>query len=807
MAETHTTAVPPKTFADLEWHKLLEALAARCSTPVGTQEARALGLLVDRAAIAARLAEVAEARGLLDAADAPPLAGFADVRPAVDRAARHAVLATEELVAVGRTLQAARLLASFFADRRDRAPRLAHRALAASVAEARQLRDLEELILSCFDDDGSLADRASPELASLRAQVRALREKLSRTIEELIEKYADVLQDRYFTIRDDRYVLPVRTDAHRRVNGIVHGHSGSEQTIFVEPREITSLGNDLMIARIEVTREEQRVLAELSEEVRLRQQPVTASLEGATEIDLRVAAARLGHDLGGAVPSISEDGTARLRGVRHPLLALEHGSVVANDIDLRPGGVLVISGPNGGGKTVALKTVGLALLMLRAGLPVAARDDSALPVARSLLTDMGDDQSLEQSLSTFAAHMSNIARLLDRAGPGDVVLLDELAGGTDPTEGAALATEIARAFGARGAAVMCTTHYGSLKLLAMQLQEFAGASFGFDRDRLTPTFRLSTGAPGVSGALAAAKRYGLPGDVVEAARERLGEDTMRFQALMDELEAERERLRAQGDRLVEERTALEKERRGLEGERRDLARRGREQVDREIKALLHELQGARAQVREVEDRLRRRRKVTEQDVKNDAAALDKVGRALAPGGALAPAVDREPTPGRPATAAELVVGARVYVPGMRGQGEVVDPPRKDGGKLKVALGRVQVTVNADEVRLLDAKPAEQKRPAPVTIDAAADAEVPAMTTENTLDLRGERVDDALREADKFIDIALQRGWGCAFFIHGHGTGALKKALREHFDASPYVARFAYATRQQGGEGVTVIWLA
>jgi DNA mismatch repair protein MutS2 len=816
MAELHTTTTtttttttPQKTFADLDWRKLLEALAARCSTPVGALEARALRLLDDREAIAGRLAEVAEARGLLDAAEAPPLSGFADIRPHADRASRHAVLAAEELVDIGRTLRAARLLASFFAERRDRAPRLARHALAASPADARQLRDLEELVLSCFDDDGTLADRASPELASLRAQVRALREKLSRTIEELMERYADVLQDRYYTIRDDRYVLPIRTDAHRRVNGIVHGHSGSEQTIFVEPREISALGNDLMIARMDVAREEQRVLAELSEEVRLRLPAVSASLEGATAVDLRVAAARLGIDLGGSVTGLSDDGATRLRGVRHPLMVLERGAVVANDIDVRPGGVLVISGPNGGGKTVALKTVGLALLMLRAGLPVAAREDSALPLVRTLLTDMGDDQSLEQSLSTFAAHMSNISRLLRQAGPHDVVLLDELAGGTDPTEGAALATEIARAFAARGAAVMCTTHYGSLKLLALQMGEFEGASFGFDRDRLAPTFRLSSGAPGVSGAFAAALRYGLPADVVDAAKRRMGDDTQRFTALMEQLEAERDRAREQSDRLVEERTALEKERRALEGERKDLARRGREQVDRELKALLTELQAARVQVREVEERIRRRRglKVTEQDAKRDAAALDAVGRALAPGGKLAPAVEQAPTPGRPASLEELVTGARVYVPGMRGEGVVVDPPRKEGGKLKVALGRVTVTAAADEVRLLDPKPAEPKRHAPVTIDAAADPESPAMTPENTLDLRGERVDDALRETDKFIDQALRKGWGVAFFIHGHGTGALRKALWEHFEASPYVERCAFATRQQGGEGVTVIWLA
>ena len=798
-------AVSDKTNIDLGWHKLLEALASRCATPVGEERALAVELMNDRETIVTRLGEVAEVRGLLDVGDAAPLEGIADIRASLDRASRHAVLSPEELIAIGSTLVAFRHLASFFSQHRDEAPLVVRYALIRSD-DAGQLRDLESLILSCFEEDGTLSDQASPALSSLRAQVRGLRERLSRTVEELLDRYADVLQDRYFTVRDDRYVLPVRTDAHRRVHGIVHGHSGSGQTIYVEPRELTSLGNELVIAQTEVAREEQRVLAELSEEVRRRIPAVIEALEGATTVDLRVAAARLAHDLDGAIPTISDDGSTSLQAVRHPLMVLDGAKVVANTIELKPGGVLVVSGPNGGGKTVALKTVGLTLLMLKAGLPIAAGSESALPVARSILTDMGDDQSLEQSLSTFAAHMRNIARLLESVGPADVVLLDELAGGTDPTEGAALATEIARAFAERGATVMCTTHYGSLKLLALQLEDFIGASLGFDKEHLSPTFHLSTGAPGVSGALAAARRYGVPDEVIEAARERMGEESQRIAELMESLEGERDRARRQADALVEERASLEHARRALENERKDLARRSKEQLDREVKGLLSELQQARVQVRSVEERLRKSRRVAKAEVKRATDQLDSVGRELAPGGKLSPALDQTPLPGREATEEELVVGARVYVPNMRAEGEVVEPPHRK--KVRVALGRVTVTVAVADVRLLEAKKAPPpKRPAPIQLDAAADDEVPAMTPENTLDLRGERVDDALREADKFIDHGLRKGWRVAFFIHGHGTGALRKALREHFEESAYVERFKSATRQQGGEGVTVIWLA
>jgi DNA mismatch repair protein MutS2 len=800
--------VPKKTAQDLDWKRLLRALSARCATPTGEGQALELHLLFDEEAVAERLAEVAEALGLLDRGESFPLDGFIDVSKHLDRATRHAVLEPEELIDVGHTLSSSRRLVAFLAERHDLAPRLTRHTSARSISDVHQLADLEELINSCFEDDGSISDRASPELASLRAQVRGLRERLSRTIGELIERHGDVLQDTYFTIREDRYVLPVRTDAHRKVHGIVHSHSNSGQTIYVEPREITALGNDLMILRSEVAREEQRVLAELSEEVRLRAPLVSEALEAATLVDLRVAAARLGHDLGGAVPQISHEGEIRLKRVRHPLLVLEGGSVVPNDIELREGNVLIVSGPNGGGKTVALKTMGLALLMLRAGLPIAADPDSLLPVARTVLTDMGDDQSLETSLSTFAAHMTNIAALLRQASPGDVVLLDELAGGTDPTEGAALATEIALALASRGAAVMCTTHYGPLKLLALQIEEFTGASFGFDKTRLEPTYHLASGAPGVSGAMAAALRYGLPEDVVEAARKRMGGETQRLNELMEQLEAEHQRARQQADAVVEERAALARERQGVASLREELNRRAREQIEKSALQLMEELRSAREQVRAIEDRLRHRRQVSEKEAKRAAGELDQVGRDLAPGGKLAAALEQNPPKGQPVEdEAELIPGVKVYLPKMRAEGKVAELPNRR--KVKVTMGNIAITVAVDDVMILDAqkKAAAPPRPKPMAFDAAGDPEVPAMTSENTLDLRGERADDAIREADKFIDRAMQREWRAVFFIHGHGTGALKRALREHFEELPYITRFKASERQQGGDGVTVVWLS
>lgn len=797
-----------KTASDLDWPRLLRALRERCRTTMAAEAASALELLDDPAEVAERLAEVREARGLAESGEPLPFDGFVDVTLHLDRARREAVLEPAELLEVAGTVAASRRLATHLEAHRDRVPRLHRIGATRSAAEAAALRDLEEVLLSCFEEDGTLSDHASPALAQLRARVRGLREKLSRVIQELIETYEDVLQDRYFTIRDDRYVLPVRTDAHRRVHGIVHGHSGSAQTIYVEPREITAAGNELVIAQTEVAREEQRVLAELSGEVRARADLVAWALASAQVLDLRSAAARLAEALSAEEPEIVE-GEIALVAARHPLLALDRTAVVENDIELRSGRVLVVSGPNGGGKTVVLKTVGLALLMLRAGLPVPAGRESRLPVARAIWTDMGDDQSLEQSLSTFAAHMKNIAAIVQKAGPGDVALLDELAGGTDPTEGAALAAEISRAVAARGVAVMCTTHYGSLKLLALQEEGFEGASLGFDRETLAPTFRLASGAPGVSGALAAARRYGLPEAIVEAARSRIGEEGQRVTALVEELEAERVRAKAQADAAVEERAGLDRARRSLEAERAELKRKAKEGLDREARELLEALRTARGEVRRIEERLKARRTATPEAARAASKALSAVASELGPGGKLGAALRPEPPPGRPATEEDLAAGRRVHVLSMGGEAEVVEPPRK--GKVKVRIGGMGLTVPVDDLRVLEGgggkgRAASPPKPKPIVLDAAGDDEVPAMTPDNTLDLRGERVDDALNEADKFIDRALQRSFRNAFFIHGHGTGALRDGLRRFLDEHRAVTRWKPAERRQGGEGVTVIWL-
>jgi len=289
----------------------------------------------------------------------------------------------------------------------------------------------------------------------------------------------------------------------------------------------------------------------------------------------------------------------------------------------------------------------------------------------------------------------------------------------------------------------------------------------------------------------------------------MGEETQRLGQLMEQLEAERDRARSQADSIVEERAALKQERRALENQRADLARRTREQISRDARNLLDELRSAREQVRAVEARIRRRRRISETETQGLTKTLDRVGRDLAPGGKLAAALDQDPPRGRPVEdESELAPGVDVYVPNMRAEGKVIEPPHRH--KVRVALGKITVTVAVSDLLILDGgspKPSRKEKPKPVRIDAAADPEVPAMTPENTLDLRGERVDDAIREADKFIDRAMQRAWKAVFFIHGHGTGALKRALREHFEELPYVERYKPGERRQGGDGVTVIWLS
>ncbi len=617
--ESLPSPCPAKTRADLEWDRLLEALAARCASPAGKALARALPFAPSRAAVLGALGEAQEAVDLDLAGDPLPAAGVPDIAHALDRARIGAALAHDDLRAVIACLAAARALRRFLQSRKSKAPRLD-----AACTIDPSLEDLELRLAGCFDPDGTLADRASPRLAELRAERRAGRDRLVRKLEELIHKHEDILQDRFWTERDGRYVLPVRTDAHERFPGIVHATSTSGATLFVEPRALVEMGNRQKMLDGQVAREEEAVYAALSAEIAGSVHSIAAAAAALAHADVRSATVTLAKDLRLRFPEVPEgEAQVELVAARHPLLALDGVDVVPSDLVAGTGRAMIVSGPNAGGKTVALKTLGLAALMVRAGLPVPAKEGSRVAVFEVVLTDVGDDQNLHKNLSTFSAHVQNLVAVLDEARPGALVLLDELAGGTDPREGEALAAAVLDSLCARGGAVACTTHYEGLKALALADPRFQNASVGFDLATMSPTFKLVLGVPGASSALAVARRFGVPATVIDRAERFLSRETLTFDEMVEKLEAERRALEIARMAAEREAEAARARQGDLDRQIERLTVKERATVTREGEALLAAIKTAREDLRAAQARLRAG-KATEEDVRAATRAIDAV---------------------------------------------------------------------------------------------------------------------------------------------------------------------------------------
>ncbi len=823
---------PPKTRSDLEWDRVLQSLADRCASSAGKRRALALPFASTRAEVQRSLAEVREAVDLDLAGEPLPTFDLPEVDMGLDRARIGATLSNEELRAVISCLAAARSLRRFLHGRRARVP-----TLEAACATDPSLDDVERDLDRAFDPDGTLADRASPRLAELRAERRSTRDRLVRRLEEFIHKHEDILQDRFWTERDGRYVLPVRSDAHDRFPGIVHTTSASGATVFVEPRVLVEIGNRQKILDAQVTHEEQAIYAALSAKVGDAVEQIAAAVRALAHADTRSAAARLARDLGLNFPDIAPTlrglhgetaaggASVELRVARHPLLVLDGVDVVPSTIAIGAGHAMIVSGPNAGGKTVALKTLGLAALMLRAGLPIPAKEGSLLSIVDVVLTDVGDDQNLSKNLSTFSAHVKNLATILDETRPGALVLLDELAGGTDPREGEALAAALLDSLCARGGTVACTTHYEGLKALALGDSRFENASVGFDLATMSPTFRLAIGVPGPSSALAVARRFGIPGAVLERAERFLTREAVTFEQMVDKLAAERRALELAREDAQREAELARVKQRGFEQELARLTAKERTAITKEGEALLASVKRAREELRAAQARLRGHRP-TEEDLRAAAKSIDAVAHKTSIGGELEPRAVSDSVERGPVDAGDLRPGMRVYVPRLRAEAEIVEV--LGGGQLRVAAGSLKLSTTASEVRAVAAAPARSTqgnkgkssvepgakrdydprgKPAPTfDFDAAADADVPMQTSDNAVDLRGLRAHEAVSMAEQFLDRTLGAGRKVAFLIHGHGTGALRDAIREMLRTSSHIAKSRAGGPSEGGDGVTVVWL-
>ncbi len=806
--------IDERSIKALGFPDLLAHLSQRCKTDQGRLRASHLPLLEKRQEVERELDLVAEARACHDRGSPLPFGAIWDLRPALKRLEKEGALDGLTLLQVSETLKSCSRLRRYL-----QSPPYKIKLLGKLGAKLTDFDDIATIISESFDEHGKLVDNASPELGQLRARLRDLHEQLSQCMRRIMDEpqIAKYLQDRFYTQREDRYVLPIRSDAGSAVQGIVHGSSASGATLFIEPPESVRLNNEMKVAEMAVLREEMRIIIELSTMVGEERQAIHTNLDVMEQLDVINARAILAIDLNAHRPRISDDGRVELLNMQHPLMLLRQKQVIANDLKIEPSQVLILTGPNAGGKTVCLKTLGLAALMLRAGMHLSAGPDSRLPLYDVVLTEMGDDQSIDHNLSTFTAHLRHLLDFLAQARPNSLILLDEIGIGTDPIEGAALGQTLLEAYAETRAQVVATTHYERLKSLPFTDPRFANASVGFDLENMRPTYRLNMGTPGSSGALVVAKRLGLSPEMAKRAASLMGQNEKQLTQLLTALAGEKARLELQHEEL-EKATA---EAHALAEEHREALSRVKEKE----RQLMHEafneavleLRQARDQLKQVKALLRRtptqeRHKQADRQVSSLAQKILKHEPQM------------ESLPGRPAEASDLTIGTTVFVKKLGGKGEVALLPRRN--KVLVAVGGIRTQINIDEVRILDAPSRSKKNsegfnkltpnedempPSEVPANSAPpadnyNAKVPLRTAGNTIDLRGMRVDEALSEIEKFLDQALRAEEYAVLVIHGHGTGALRSALREHLKGLAFISRFQAAPPESGGDGVTVIWL-
>jgi DNA mismatch repair protein MutS2 len=752
----------------------------------------------------------------------------------LSRAVRGLPLAIAELLAVADALAVAVAVADALASADEPARGLADRLRALSPPV-----ELAHRLQRAIDREGdaggpTLSDAASPTLASLRTRAREARQALVHAAERLLRKpgLADAFGDRYITDRENRVVLPVRASAFSKtgapgtIAGIIHDASQSGQTLYVEPHALVDDNNALRAALVAVRAEEARVIAELSSLCARASDRIAGCVDALVELDAIAARLALSQAIGGITPEVvapATDAVLELPGVRHPLMLLRGRQVVPNDLVVALGTALVLSGPNAGGKTVALKSIGLCVLMASVGLRLPTSRRARVPLFRAIVTDVGDDQSIARDLSTFSAHISHVVEACAAAhedGPGTLVLLDEVAVGTDPDQGAALAEAIVTDLVEHDATLVVTTHYERLKLLATrEPTRYTNAAVGFDLATLRSTFRVHVGIPGNSSALAVAQRLGVPDAVLERARSLVSDERLRVDALLADVAQLRERLAEKESELAGEHAALVAARLRLETLEKNEVERASAKLSRAHAAATAELRGLQDEIRVRRRALRKA--ADDADVLAEAEATAQRGRTEV--AARAPA--RAPAPGEPP--ATIEVGQRVRVESLGAEGEVVSIK---GDRVVVQLPHLRTTASRGDLRVPGrsrgregatgsgaraparaAERARSSRDALVLASTAsehfgAEARPVEASVDNVVDLRGERAEDALGQLEDFLARAIASDRDVVIVRHGHGSGALRKAIREHLPHLSHVVRHRSGLPVEGGDAVTVVWV-
>jgi len=786
--------IAERALKTLEYDKVRQQVASYCTSSIGKSAIEELVPQTDFDKVVQLLEEMDEGLSILRVKGNVPMGGIFDVRPSARRAQIGGMLAAVELMEISSTIRASRILRNFIEDlEADEVIDIPH---FISKKEAMPvLTGLQHEINNCIDDNGAVLDSASQTLRSIRQSLRAEEGKVRSKLESLIRgsNAAKMLSDTLVTIRNDRFVIPVKQEYRHHYGGIVHDQSSSGQTLFIEPDSVVQANNEIHRLKMKEQAEIERILLALSAMVQEVASDLFNLVKVLGDIDVILAKGKYGQANKCTMPKMNQDGYIRLIRARHPLLPIE--SAIPNDIEFgKDITAIVITGPNTGGKTVTLKTVGLCTLMAQAGLPVPALDGSELAVFEQLFADIGDEQSIEQSLSTFSSHMVNIVDILQKFDHESLVLFDELGAGTDPQEGAALAISILDEVHGRGARVMATTHYPELKAYGYNRPGVANASVEFDIETLSPTYRLLIGVPGRSNAFEISSRLGLPESIIDRAKGFTGTDRHEVESMIASLEETRRQSEDDAERshalLLESETlrkelqdklqAYEERKEALDKKAKEKARKIVDEAKREAEAIIAELREMRKnadQVVKEHELIEARKRLEEATPLEDNKVLKKAAQVKA-------------------RAQNLVVGDEVKVLSYGQRGTLLE--KVSNTEWVVQMGILKMKISDSDLEYI--KPEKE----PVLRTAGVKNRNSHVKLE--LDLRGERYEDAIVRTEKYIDDALLSNYGRVSIIHGVGTGALRQGIQSYLKKHKRVKSFRFGEAGEGGLGVTIVEL-
>lgn len=787
-----------KAYKVLEYGKILEILSGYTESTEVKQ--KILDLKPYRNIEKAREAqkETTEAVVTMLKLAAPPVSlSVHNVLSSVKKSEMSGILNTRELMEISRVLYTARCMKSYLAEASEECTIL--RAAGDRIITAKHL---EDKINGAIIAENEIADDASPELSAIRRKIKSLNGKIRETLNHMIHSahYKKFLQDPIVTMRSERFVIPVKSEYKNEVPGIMHDSSATGATLFIEPMSVVASNNEIRDLKNKEQLEIERILSELSAEVSENSHSIYVDQRAVHELDFAFCKGRMSIDMDGTEPILNDEGRIVLKKARHPLI--DNDKVIANDIELGTSfDTLVITGPNTGGKTVTLKTIGLFSLMAAAGLHISAADNSEAAVFTNVFADIGDEQSIEQSLSTFSSHMVNIVSILQHVDENSLALFDELGAGTDPTEGAALAVSIIEMLRTKGVKTAATTHYSELKLFALSADGVENASCEFDVASLQPTYKLLIGIPGKSNAFAISRRLGLDEAVIERANAILSDEDIRFEDVITDLEQSRVKAAAEAaeaERLKKEiktlREKLEEDRIKLKGNKSRIL----EEARREAKIIVMDAkEEANSVIRELE---KMRQQGIKAGYKDEAAKvkekLNKKEDTL--DAAMARAAKPKKTYAEPPK--DLRPGTPVKIVDMNQEATVLVPPDKNG-KVKVQAGIIKMEVHVTNLKKIDEKTAKETAKQYAKTTRAFESKTKNVSTE--VDVRGQYPEEAWENVQKFLDDCYLAGISPVNIIHGKGSGVLKKMIRQNLKKHRYVKSFRAGRYGEGEDGVTV----